>query len=533
MPTAERDKFSNAIISNKMRYFVPNGAQEEYINMVGYSLDDVKLPVVLFSSGNGVGKTLATVHIAGNLIKGPQSGWFDMPFFRNWKYPKKIWYCSTAENIKDNVVPMFRELFKDGIFEEDYEEKKDQKYYVARLLIDKWEVQFKTFDQDDKTYESSTVGLIIADEPMPESKWKACKSRRRMGCVIILPMTPLYCPPYIIDEIHDAAKRGKKGYYHAKGSVYSSCKKRGVRGHRDPQIIDEEVAGYDEEEKQARVYGDFMYLSRRILEKITRKDNVRTPEEIPIHKNAILMQVADPHDSRPFYTAWLAVNPPLEGDTRCRHIWFAEAPRDQTRPFWDFKRSETLNAEVRGWKQIEDEWLKTLGRNSNEVYRVLDRHYGWNERVVKGENTTMAEMLSSVGEKEGMTLYFAKSYSSNSEEGEINVGHKMIREQAEPLADGDSGLIFYPNLYHMMNGITHYIRKGLKGVAADEKVAADAPIVEKYKDPIDVLRYGTGTKMQPRIPQPPKPSIESWADNIDDGLPVGEETIYDMESMLE
>ena len=52
-------------------------------------------------------------------------------------------------------------------------------------------------------------------------------------------------------------------------------------------------------------------------------------------------------------------------------------------------------------------------RTSQEVFRVLDRHFGWQTRG----QTTMAELLSNVGAEIDMPLYFTESYSSNSPEG--------------------------------------------------------------------------------------------------------------------
>jgi len=521
MPADERETFIAASLANPLEYFVPNGAQEKFINAVGHSLDEVKLPVILSSFGNGVGKTKASVQIIGHLVKGPQSGWFDLPLFHNWKYPKKIWYCSTAENIKDNVVPMFREIFKDGIFEEDYEEFKDGKPWVARLIIDDWEIQFKTFDQDDSTYESSTVGLVVADEPMPESKWKAVKSRRRMGCVIILPMTPLYCPPYIVDEIQRAAEEGKKGYIHIKADVYSSCKRRGIRGHRDPDILDEEVAGYDEEERQARVYGEFMYFSGRIYPTISRERNVRDEDQIPVSEHAIILMTVDPHDSRLCAVGWYAINP--DG----RHICIAEAPLDQSKPYWEMKRGAIrLKDEVLEWKKIEDELMEKLGRKSQTVYRIMDRHYGWQTRVTKtGVTTTLAEILSKIGAlpEVKMPLYFLESYSSHTKEGEIQVGHKLIREKNHELEDGESGLIYRPHCYHHLKGATHYMRKRMTGKLADDKAAGSGKIVEKFKDFPDTDRMAVGAQMQSHIPKPKGEALDEWAEAIDAGMDIYDE----------
>jgi hypothetical protein len=518
MPQEEAEEFMAAVVANKMAFFVPNGAQEKYIETVGYSLDKsrggVKLPIITSTFANGVGKTTATVQICGNLMEGPQSGWFDYPFFYNWKYPKKIWYCSTALNIQDNVVPMFKELLQEGIFEEDYSDSKEGKQYVARMTYKDWEVTFKTYEQADDTFESSTVGLIIFDEPAPLGKWKRIKSRRRMGCVVIYPMTPLWCPPYIMDEIGDALRIGKKGYFSCEADVYSSCKKRGVRGHRDPEIIDEEVAGYDEEEKEARVYGKFMYFSGRILPTISKERNVRTEEQIPLSKHAIILMSVDPHDARPCAVGWWGRNP--DG----RWICLDEAPVFNNVAFWDLKRGGMpLKEEVSGWKVVEDALMKRIGRHSNEVFRILDRHYGWQTRVTKsGVNTTLAEVFSRIGEALSWPLYFTESYSSNSPEGEIEVGHKLLREADMPMADGESGFILRPHCVHHLNGLTHYIKQRMVGKMLERKAAADGEIVPKFKDFVDVPRMAVGSGLVAHKPADQGDSISKWAEAIDMGL---------------
>lgn len=513
LPEDEKVPYLTGIESDKLAFFCPNGAQEKYITTVGNSLLHAKLPIVMPTFANGVGKSLATVHIVANVILGPRNGWFDLPLFNNFPYDSMdIWYCSTAEAIKGTIVPMFKELFEGGMWEEQYEDFKDGKNWVARLTIGKWEVHFKTFDQDSKTYESKTVSVIVADEPLPESLWKAVKSRRRMGCIVLLPMTPLYCPPYIVDEIQTAAREGRKGYFHIEADVYSACKKRGVRGHLDPDIIDEMIDGYDEEEKMARAFGKFMFFSGRIYPSISKETHMVSPEQVPVHPHATLLHVADPHDSRPFATAWVAKNP--DG----RWIFINETPLDKSKPFWEFKRTVTLKEECMEFKLVEKRVMDLINedshnkRTSQEVFRILDRHFGWQTRG----QTTMAELLSNVGAEIDMPLYFTESYSSNSPEGEIQVGHKLGREALTDI-DGYPGVVFYPECYHMMNGLTHYIRERIEGKQADKVAASSGRIVEKFKDHPDVYRMAIGTQLQSFIPKPIVAPIDKWADEIDAG----------------
>jgi len=482
------------------------------------------------------GNTDWAVEVVGNLSQGVQSGWFDHPFFHNWKYEKTIWYCSTPNNLRTNIIPALRKRFKDTVFDEDYDDFKDGKQWVSRVSINGWEIQCKTYQQDDDDYESSTVGMIILDEPCPESKWRAVKSRRRMGCVIVLPMTPLDTPPYVVDEIEvnveqDFAneKAGVKvkpsGYFKIETDAYVSCKERGVRGHRDPEIIDEEIRGYQKnpEEVEARVYGRSTYFSGRIFPQISKDRNVR--DQIPVHENAVLVMSVDPHDSRPCAVGWWAFNP--DG----RKICLAESPLRQDIPFWEQKRGLIkLKDEVIEWKKIQGGILKELNKsggkwNEFSVYQVMDRHYGWNERVTKsGLNTTYAEILNETGNLPDVQfqLNFTESYTSNKKDGEIKVGHLLIAEADEIMGDGHPGLIFRSRCVHHIAAATHYMREKVTGKSADMKAVSSGRIVEKFKDFVDTMRYALGTRLQAHIPDPKQTPLDDWVDAIDSG-----EEIYD------
>lgn len=474
--TASSEKIESlafGIETNKLSFFCPNGAQEELIRVFANSLSDTKIPVILCTFANGVGKTTIGINVVLNLIYGVQNGWFDYQLFKNWPFPKTIWYCSTAEAITDTIVPMFEEYIQPN-FQPDryYTKNKEGKRIVSRMEFPKqgWTVQFKTFDQDPKTYESATVGLIIADEPMPENLWKAIKSRRRKGCIVLLPMTPLYCPPYVIDEL----TKNEKGYYHLQASVYEACERRGIRGHLDPDIVDDMVSNYDSEEREARAYGQFMYFSGRIYKRLDEQVHKVSPEKFPIPQYARIVHVVDPHDSRPAAAIWGAICP------NGRKIIFDEYPFNNDRFFWDMKGTETVQAELEAWLQKEGDHKVTIAQ------RILDKHFGWQRRGQK----TFAELYFDEGIKLKKNITFMPSYTAGvNSDGEIAFGHRIVRKLLEPMEDGFPGLVIWDTCYHTWNGMTHYIRKHLTGKSADDRIEADSKIVEKYKDFPDCIRY--------------------------------------------
>lgn len=477
--------------ADPLKYACPNGAQEKYFTTFANCLKNTQIPVILCTYANGVGKTTESLRIMLNLIYGPQSGWYDYPIFRSWPYPKVIWYCSEAESLVETVQPMIEQLISRDInVDREYQDYKDGKRIVSKMVFSTgWTVFFKTFAQESKTYESGTVGLIIADEPMPEAHWKAIKSRRRMGCVTLLPMTPLDCPPYVFDEVERAATNGIKGYYHITADVYEACKRRGIRGHLDPDIVDDMVAQYDPEEREARVYGRPMYFAGKIFDTLDERKHFVDPDRYPIHKYARIVQIVDPHDSRPSLVVWGAINPDS------RHIVFAESPADQSQPFWEMKRGQTTDQEVKDWFNFEDTYQLRVSQ------RIMDKQFGWQTRGQK----TFAKLYLEAGQRINKKLVFDRSYSGGAnEDGEIKFGHRVVKKLLEPIADGGPGLVIYKNCYHVWHGLTHYIRRKITGKSADIHIQAEGQIVEKYKDAADVIRYFVCAEIKASVPAPPE-----------------------------
>lgn len=493
------EEYQLAKEASQLKYYCPNGAQEQFINTVAQSMEESKIPVHLVTFANGVGKTTTALQILFNIIKGAQNGWFHHKVFNQpWKFPKKVWYCSTAETLKDTVIPMVVDLFPLG----EYKSSKDGKSYISRIQINGWEISFKTFDQDPKTYESANVGIIIGDEPMPEPLWKAIKSRRRLGCLTILPMTPLYCPPYVLDEIKKNVENNVKGYYHLEATVYEACRERGIRGHLDPEIVDAMVDAYDPEEREARAYGKPMYFAGIIYGSLSRAKHFRDPKDFPIPPGSKIYQAVDPHDGRPSAAIWAAYTPEIKKSGRGRWIIFAEYPTETEQPFWDMKKARTADAEVKEWIGIEAKFK--IDKKIEE--RVMDRHFGWQTRG----KTSLAEVFADAGDKYKRDFFFIESYDAPSGDGEIMYGHRQVRKALGNLPDGEPGLIILSNCYHTWNGLIHYIRKREVTRAGSDRAAADGIIVPKYKDLPDCVRYLVCHDDMPPAQEEPKTPMETY-----------------------
>jgi hypothetical protein len=493
----QQRKFLAGVTADPLKFFCPNGAQERIINTVAMCTEDTQIPVILYMHANGVGKTTVTEHILGNIIFGPQNGWFDYPVFRNFPFPRSVWYCSDADALEDPIIPLFEKTVnQDANKQRSYKiKRKGTRPFKIEFDHVDFEWHFKTYDQAKSAYEAATVGIIVADEPMPEELWKSSKSRRRLGNMILMPMTPLYCPPYVVDEVQKAVDDGVKGYYKLEADIYEACQRRGIRGHLNPDVIDQMIKGYDADEREARAYGRVMYFSKRIYDILDAEVHLVSPDEFPIPPHSKILHIVDPHDSRPSAAIWGAVTP--EG----RKIIFGETPGDKTRPYWEFKRALTIDEEVATWSAFENEM------KLDRVERILDRNFGWQTRGQK----TFAQLFQDAGVRIGKDFTFMKSYHGSDPGGEIAYGHKAVRKAlSDKLPDGKPKLVIWNTCYHTWQGLTHYIRRHETGKRADEKVPADAKIVEKYKDFPDVVRYFVCSDI---LPEPTvKPYAKPWAE---------------------
>ena len=367
----------------------------------------------------------------------------------------------------------------------EHDDYKEGQHFIARMSINGWEWYFNTYDQDAEQLEGSTVGIVNLDEPAPESHWKSLKSRRRMGCLSLLPMTPLYCPPYIADEIDRAAENKVEGYHKLQASIYEACAERGIRGHLPAKVVDSMVAQYDPEERAARVFGEEMYFSGLIYSNLNKDLHFVNPSDYPIPAYSHIVQAVDPHDSRPSASIWMAICP------NGRKIIFNEYPTEKDRQFWEMKTGRTAEQEVQAWIDIESEYDHFQNKEKYMQFtRILDRHYGWNTKKGGNENKTFADLFREAGEKLGKRFIFLESYKSNSDETEINYGHRRVRQTLELMDDGKPGLVIWNICYHTWQGLSHYIKANLRGRQADDKAAADGKIVDKYKDLPDCTRYG-------------------------------------------
>lgn len=471
---------THQMLTHPLTFYVPTPEQEKFINLVGKSTQDSNMPVILWMAANGVGKTSTSLIAMLNLILKTENPYFqDGAYSEPWTYPKKVWVCSTGEALQNRILPEVLRLLK----YEPYQSHKKNKPYISNIQINDWEIDFKSYDQDRKTYESDNVGVIIADEPAPENIWKALKGRRRMGCITLMVMTPLFTPPYVSDEVKDAIDKGAKGYFSLKSDIWSTSKDH-PRGYLKSEDIEELIEGYSADERDARAYGDLAYFSTRVYKDIERDRHVigsfeDVLEDLP--PGTQFKQIVDPHDGRPPAVIWMALLPSN------RKIVLYEYPEDKSKRFWEFSKPIKMRDQVQDFIRIESML------NIHSPRRIIDKRFGFQRRAGK----TIAGQYAKFGREYADKHYISKNFiylksydTKGLKDSELQFGHNKVIEALQPMDDGDPGLLFCKGCYHTWEGVTHYIRKHETTKGSEDKAAATGKLVEKYKDFPDVVRMG-------------------------------------------
>ena len=406
--------------------------------------------------------------------------------------------CFPVTILPDVVLPEIKRLFPAKSYSLD---KLGGQIDRAIHFDNGWEMRFFTMDVGVDQMESASVGLVVIDEPASEDIWKAVKSRARMGCLTILPMTPLNVEPYVLDEIERNKHTGL--YARITSSIYDACEERGVRGHLEKEIIDEMVAKYPADEVIARAYGEFMYFREKIWTGVDPRIHFVNPDDYPVDMvRDFIVQVVDPHDSRPSACFYGALQPIQHSEEykqqiragkakpQVRRVIFMETPLENENPYWEMYRSIRLDEEPLMWAQLEDQLgIKTVNK------RIIDKRYGFQTKLSKNIAAVYAEAGRALDQNfhANKRFVYLPSYDMKSTDsdgrGEIAFGHNLVNKAFDLLEDGKPGLVIWNTCVHTINGVTHYVRKRLNNRNSNDIAVGESKIVEKYKDFNDLLRY--------------------------------------------
>lgn len=307
--------------------FVPNGKQEEFIEMFG-SLEKF---ACLFCAANGVGKSGVGAVILTNIVFGAQNKWFkeeafewvdrkgvvhtreavSLPAFNQpWPHIKYARIISDPNTIKSKIIPELEKWFPvnevKNFPEANYEATKEGKNYISKIQTKTgWTIDIMSTEQAPKEFESTDVGLVWIDEPMPKDKFMATLARGRLGMQVMWTYTPLTFSAWIKQWMDDHADGIYADYVEAE--MEDNCYLHGVRGILKHENIARIVEGMPEDEKLARAYGKFGHLIGRVHKLFRKKVHVIQP--FPIDpKEFTTYKALDPHPRVADHVLYLSVD---------------------------------------------------------------------------------------------------------------------------------------------------------------------------------------------------------------------------------
>lgn len=302
------------LTQEKYRFYQPNGKGEEFINAFA-SGDNF---IILYSAGNGVGKTATCVNILAHLFwPETENPFFQGKMFKEFPYLKRGRIVSSPTSVDKNIIPEMKDWFPVG----RYKTNKGNKKFESIWSTDTgWDFDIMTYEQDPMEFEGVTIGWAWFDEPPPEAIFKATVARMRRGGVIIIGATPLAGSAYMYDSFakgnytvemtskeNGAMMKYERKVAYIEADIESACREHGIRGHLRHQDIENIIAEYSEDEKQARIYGKFQHLVGMIFKQWNRQVHVIEPFNISL-RDFTVYEFLDPHPRNPDAVMWVAVD---------------------------------------------------------------------------------------------------------------------------------------------------------------------------------------------------------------------------------
>lgn len=447
--------------------YEPNQAIEAFIRQVG----ETRNLVYFLSTANGVGKTTVVANLLRNLFFGPSNRYFDFPIFRAWPFPKKARYITTPKNAEDSGA--FRSEIETWWPKGQYTARKNGRHYHSEYEVGEWFMDVMTYDQAPEQFESNNIGIQILDEPPPRALWPRIVSRTRKGGIIVIVMTPLTDAGWIFDELIP-----RHSGFITYANVETACKQHGVRGHLEHSDIENMIAEYPSDEREARVDGKAMYLKGLIFKTFDPSVHVlKNPVKAPY--SATMYQVVDPHDDKPFACIWGF--PDAQGDIYVVDEW----------PNEEFHKMHNCQIDVEGYVKLFRD--KESGWNVRR--RIMDRRYG------EASRTTNRKTLREEFEAQGM--FYEQSYSAQEE---IETGIIKVRSYLKYDPDKPISALNHPKLY-INPGCTNLIRS-MSRWSRDPKTGNVND--DSYKDFCDTMRYFLMASPKVDAPLPPHQPKKSY-----------------------
>ena len=467
------ESLARETIENRIKFFTPNGKQDEFNGLVGAG----KHFICLLSAGNGVGKSADVVNLLGNIIWGPQNEWFRGKLFKDWPYPKRIRIITESKNVTE--IGAIDQEIKTWWPKGKYKGSKGGKQFVEKYETDNgWIIDKMSYEQDLKEFESSTLGIAWFDEPPPKPIYDATKWRMRKGGIILISMTPLEGAAWIFEEGGLLDSEDCAVVY---ADIEDNCKEHGVRGILEHKHIEMMLKDASPAELEARKSGKPLSTVNTIFGSLWSPEVHIIEDDVEPPPGSQFGMTVDPGDGKPYAITWWWVDP--RGHIVFDYNW----PEENWVKVLKNKSYQTLRM---------DEYLKIFKqyeKGRQMEWRIFDRHYG-NTRDGRTGRSLIEDWQFMYG------VEFLPSYNV---EEEVATGISMVKQYLK---------FDVKQPVNAMNVPKMYFKKRCKNVIMSVpkwpyKIDAESYIskpdkMSVYKDFCDDVRYTVMAKPEVYVPRP-------------------------------
>ena len=228
-----------------------------------------------------------------------------------------------------------------------------------------------------------------------------------------------------------------------------------------PEYIKKFEAMLTPEEKEARIFGRFLTLTGIVYKQLNRAIHGR--ERFAIPREWPQWVVMDPHDRRPHYLSWFALD---EIDDIYWH------------------RGVTVEGTLRD----AGEYIKKVEEveNSTVVRRIIDPNFG--KKMFGNSRMTVQQELQKIGEDIGYDLRFSAEVDDT-----VSLGHQKVKDYlrynpSEPISlTNKPKLYIFSDMKEVWHQMQRYIHDEWKQ-SPMEKEPKEAPKL-KFTDFPDTVRY--------------------------------------------
>jgi hypothetical protein len=383
----------------KLRYFVPNGAQARWIA-------EISRPgafIVINAGGNGSGKTYGLVAMLGAfMFPSIAPPCFSAPIFKNFAGPKKIWVVSNPSELGDTsaIQAAIDELWPKGMYRAD----KKSKPYLSQFSTDTgWKLEMKSTEQHEREFRGSNIGIVAVNEPIPEKIWRECVARTRKGGIITGALTSLNDEPWMVEGL--LGKHDGNDYRIIYGDVEDNCKDHSATGTLEHSQIEKILSKYPEDEQEARRTGKPLSLSGRIYKTFDREVHV-AKQDIAVPDKASHYMVVDPALGKPLAVIYAFVAPDQSVTI------YDEWPNT-----YEFQGAKDDGKDTKAYAALFRQIEAQHGVGS--ITRILDRHFGNHRRTLGHDALTLKQEF----DKEG--IEFMDSYAMDEE---VETGIRKVKD---------------------------------------------------------------------------------------------------------